>query len=324
MKNLVLLFFFGFCVTCFSQNAPFRRLGQAFIQTNVPVVWNAPRNGLPRKFWVYRASPAKVFPAIISNLVALGSFTDKDQKKIPDNLHFISYADQTGKRALMINTEWAFIHYFDTDANDMHITNGVPNRQQAFEMAEHWLPKLGIDARQLFQNPKGAGTRFYGGAETVFFYPREGGPAFATNTCSYNVTFFRALDGIKFSGGCAHGGGEIVFGHDAKISDIMVSWRNYKRDKRYPTASTEILLKWIHEGKVVWWPSDDSPLIDWRSVKKIVITKVTPYYYSEAYDENDKPQNTAYPFAEMEALADTGTTNLTFYFDCPIIDEAKP
>jgi hypothetical protein len=300
-------------------------LGNPFkTQTNINLVWDAPTNDMPRKLWIYRALPAKVPPDTISNLVALGSFTDKDRKKVPDHPHLISYADPTEKRGLLINTEWAFIHYSDSDAKDIDITNGVPDRQHAFEMAKRWLPKLGIDERQLFQNPNGAGTKFYGAPETVFFYSREGNsPAFATNTCMYNVTFFRALDGVGFSGGCARGGGEIEFGHHARISTILVSWRNYKRDKLYQAATPELLLKWIREGKAVWRSKDDSMFPDWSSVKNIVITKATLYYYSEAYDENDKPQNAACPFVEMEAVANAGTTNLIFNFDCPIIDETQ-
>jgi hypothetical protein len=58
---------------------------------------------------------------------------------------------------------------------------------------------------------------------------------------------------------------------------------------------------------------------DWSSVKNIVITKATPYYYSEAYDENDKPQNVACPFVEMEAVADFGNSNTTVRLMSPIL-----
>jgi hypothetical protein len=325
MKRFFLIVLFGFCLIGFAQPVPFRGLGYPFkIQTNVPVNWQAPTKHLPKTFWIYRAVPAKVSPATISNLVALGSFTDKERKEFPDYPHLIAYDGPAGKMSLRINTDWAYIDYSDPDADDWHITNGVPNRQQAFKLAKRWLPKLGIDERQLFTNPNG-GTKFYGASDTVFFYPREGGPVFATNTHSYEVVFYRAFDGIEFSGGCARGGGLIDFAHDAKISHILVSWRNYKREKRYPAATPETLLKWIREGKAVWWPAGGAPTYpDWDSAKKIAITKITPLYYSEAYDENDTPQYAAYPFAEMEAVADIGTTNLIFNLDCPIIGDDKP
>lgn len=322
--KFVLLSLLMFGVKSFGQNVPFYRLGSPFqTQTNISVSWNAPKSDLPHKFWIYKALPAKVSSDVISNLVALGSFTEKDREKIPGYPRLIAYDDPSGKKSLRVNPDWVFIEYSDPDADDMHNTNGVPSRQQAIEMAKHWLPILGIDSRQLAQNTDGTGIKIYGGPETVFFYPKEAGPAYATNICMQIVTFMRALDGIEISGGCARGGGCIQFGHDTKISKIMVSWRNYKRDKLYPAATPEMLLKWIREGKAVWRSKDDSMFPDWSSVKNIVITKATLYYYSEAYDENDKPQNAACPFVEMEAVANAGTTNLIFNFDCPIIDETQ-
>jgi len=324
MKKIIYLSFLALCGASFGQNIPFRHLGSPFNQTNVDLVWAAPTNNLPRELWVYRAWPASVSTDTISNLVALGSFTDRDRKKSPDNPHLISYADPTDKRGLLINTDWAFIHYSDADANDMHVTNGVPGKQQAFEMATTWLPKLGVDSRQLYRNPQGATIKVYGGPDTVFFYAREGkGSALATNICMYDVTFKRALDGVEISGGSARGGCTVEFGHHARISSIIVSWRNYKRDKLYSVPTPEILLKWIREGKAVWY-SPDFDVFDWSSIKKIVITKITPYYYSDAYGMNDNPQNWASPFAELEAKIEINQTNAIFYLDCPIIGETKP
>jgi hypothetical protein len=310
------------CVTALAEDVPFHRLGYAFTQSNINVVWKASTRNLPRAVWTYQAVPSDVSSTVISNLVALGGFTARDRKETPNNPHLISYANATKKKWLLINPAWAFVDYGDPDANDFHITNGVPDRRQAFKMAGVWLSKLGIDDRQLFPNPNGAGVKFYGGPDTVWLYPRGGGPAYATNIHAYGVIFYRALDGIEFSGGCARGGGQIDFGHHAGISKILVSWRNYQRDKLYPTTTRKGLLEEIRNGKAVWY-STNADWIDWPSVRKITITKITPYYYSEAYDENDKPQNAAYPFAEMEAVAYTGTTNLAFNFDCPIIDETK-
>jgi hypothetical protein len=322
MKNIGLSFFYliGVCVAGFAQNVPFQRLGYAFTQTNVNLIWNAPTNNLPKALWNYRALPSEISPAVISNLVTLGAFTDKDKRVFPDNIHTISYTDPTGKRSLLVNTDWVFINYGDAEANDMHITEGVPNKQQALDIATNWLPKLGIDRDQLARKSPSGDLLIFGGEATTFLYKNWSGPAYATNVSTYQVTFKRSLDGVQISGGSARGGYGIGIGHHGKISRILVSWRKYERDKLYPTATPERFLKWIQEGKAVWY-SDDLSFIDWPSVKRIIVRKVTPYYYSEGYGENDKPQNAAFPFAEMEAVADTGTTNLTFYLDCPIAAE---
>lgn len=320
MTRIVLLFIAicHVCVTALAEDVPFHRLGYAFTQTNISVFWKASTRNMPKTLWTYQAVPSDVSSTVISNLVALGGFTDKDRKETPNNPRLISYANATRKRWLLINPAWAFIDYGDSDASDFHITNGVPDRQQAFKMASDWLSKLGIDDRQMFPNPNSAGVKFYGGPDTVWLYPREGGPAYATNVHAYAVIFYRALDGVEFSGGCARGGGEIDFGHHGGISKILVSWRNYQRDKLYRTTARKKLLAEIREGKAVWY-STNVDWIDWPSVQKITITKLKAYYYSEAYGESDKHQNAAFPFAEMEAVAYTGKTNIDFNFDCQVI-----
>jgi hypothetical protein len=79
-----------------------------------------------------------------------------------------------------------------------------------------------------------------------------------------------------------------------------------------------MMIKLIHEGKAVWYPSPDAPPGDWSSAKKIIITKITAYYYSDAYGTEDNPQNWACPFAELEATVDLGETHFTARINCPI------
>jgi hypothetical protein len=323
MKKFFSIFFLTLCGASFGQNVPFQHLGHFFNQTNIELVWSASTNDLPRKLGVYEALPSEISPTVISNLVALGSFAAKDRKQVPDNLHIISYADPAGKRGLLINTEWSFIDYRDSDANDMHIVEGVPNKQQAFEIATNWLPRLGIDRDQLVKKPHSSDLQVHGGEEATFFYKKSGDSAYATNISMFDVTFKRSLDGVEISGGSAHGGYNIEIGHHAKISRILVSWRKYTRAKLYSVATPETLMKWIREGKAVWY-APDAPDLDWPSIKKMVVTKVTPYYYSDAYGVDDKPQNWACPFAELETKVGTDQTNVVIFLDCPIIDITKP
>src|SRR5438552_881962 len=100
MKNVLLVFLLIFCAVSFAQNAPLERLGRPFGQTNINLVWDAPTNDLPRALWVYRILPAEVSPTVISNLIKLGSFTDKDRKKVTGYPRIISYADSSGKKTL--------------------------------------------------------------------------------------------------------------------------------------------------------------------------------------------------------------------------------
>jgi hypothetical protein len=307
------------CVSSLAQNVPFSHLGRPFSYTNLPLVWDAPTNHLPRTVWIYRAVPSEVSPMTISNSVALGSFTEKDRKKVVGYPRTISYADPSGKRTLWINSDWSFIDYANSEADNMHISEGVPSEQQALEMGIALFPKLGVDRNQLAKKPNSDELRASFTEGTATLYKTISSLAYATNLHMRGVTFMRSLDGIDFSGGYARGGCTIEFGHHAKISRIRVAWRKFVRDKLYETVSPDTLGKWITEGKAVWYSLPDSPDIPWPEVKKITINKITSLYYSEGYSEYDKPQNWACPFAEMAVTADCGKTNFTFFLDCPIL-----
>src|ERR1700743_3044259 len=47
------------------------------------VVWEASTNSWPETLWVYKVSPQEFPPAVISNLLAVSSFTQKDKTKTP-------------------------------------------------------------------------------------------------------------------------------------------------------------------------------------------------------------------------------------------------
>jgi hypothetical protein len=175
MNRIFCFLILGLGGTALGQNVPYRHLGNPVTITNIEIVWAADTNHLPSQLWIYKALPATVSSDAISNLTDLGSFTGKDRKKISDNPHVISYADLAEKKSLLINTEWSFIHYSDPSANDMHNTNGVPDKQQAFEIATNWLDRLAVDSAQLSKDFRGNGLKVYGGAERVTFHPRGGG-----------------------------------------------------------------------------------------------------------------------------------------------------
>jgi hypothetical protein len=318
MKKIPILIFQMLCVGSFAGNVPLNQLGHVFNNTNITLVWSVPTNNLPQRLWVYRALPSEFAPAAISNLMTLGAFTanDKNKNAPPGILSFVS---PNSKRKLWIYPERGYIDYNDYEADDMHITEGVPDEKRAFELATNYLSALNIDRSQLAKKSNGE-LRIYTAEETAMLYKERGMPAYATNIHMRGVYFVRSLDGVDFIGNGGRGGCEIEFGHHAKVSRMLLCWRTLERDKFYPVATPETLLKWIREGKAVYEPSPDYD-IDWSSVKRMAITKITPFYFGEVYSE---PQNMISPFATLEATVDTEPTNLTVYLHCPIIDEIKP
>jgi hypothetical protein len=323
MKVLIGVFLSLFCVIGYAQHVPFQRLGFAFTQTNITLIWDAPMNDLPRTLWSYTASPSSMSPTVISNLIVLGGFTAKDKRTDNNDPHVISYVD--GQKYLLINTEWTFIDYRNPAVDDMNATGEVPDKEKGQKIATEWLSKLNIDRGQLVKLPHSGKPKIYDEAKVTYLYSRNDlkAPAYATNICARDYIFKRSLDGVEISGGSARGGCEIEIGHNSKIARLLLSWRRYEREKQYRTATSSTILEWIHEGKSVWY-SPDLPYIGWSSIKKMTVTKLTPYYFSEGYGESDKPQNDAWPFVELEVKAETSNTNLTLNLDCPIIDEEKP
>ena len=58
------------------------------------------------------------------------------------------------------------------------------------------------------------------------------------------------------------------------------------------------------------------------NAKKITITKITPYYGEGVFGEmptNNEPSESVAPFAELEAIADFGNSNLTVRLFSPVL-----
>jgi hypothetical protein len=324
MKNTLVLFLLTLCATGFAGTVLVPPFGHPFKPTDVDLAWGAPTNGLPRSLWVYRAVRSGIPAPVVSNLMALGSFTTKDRKEVPNYPHTRFYVDRSGKRDLRIDPDWGYIDYRDHDADDMNMAEGVPDERKTFELATNLLPKLGINRALLARKPNNSDlrTRQIEGTATLWRRPGGGRP-YATNLCVRGVIFIRCLDGVDCFGPGIRGGCTIEFGSHAKVSAIRADWRKLKRDKLYPVTTPEKMLEWIREGKASYFPGQDWPVGEALSPHKLTITKVTPYYYAEAHGEFHEPNGWVYPFAKLEARFDTGSTNEPTDIFCPILEE-KP
>ena len=294
-----------------------RQFGVPFSATNVDVVWRASSNDLPSTLWTYRVLRARFPRAVISKLTALGSFTAKDGKPVPHYPHVLSLGTSDGKRSLLVNPDCGYFEYHDYDADNMHIVEGVPDEDQSFALATNLLPKLGVDLSTLAVKPHSAELRTLRTDERAVLAKGLGMPAYATNVPMRGVYFIRSLDGVDFAGTGARGGCTVEFGHDAKVSRLIVSWRTLKRDRRYQVAKPELVMNWIRTGNAFWLPSRDTPNIDWASAKKLQVTKATPLYFGEPYIDT---QEKVYPFVALEATVDSDGTNSVVRIDCPILE----
>jgi len=315
-KICILILVKVLCAGAFADHLPLGQLGRPFHETNLDLAWTAPTHELPRALRVYRVLPSKFSPAVVSNLMALGSFTAKDKKEpFP---HVTSYTTADEKRLLWINPDRGYIEYRDSDADDMNIAEGVPDEKQTYDLAIQYLPKLGIDRSQLAVKPNSSELRTYVTYKEALLYKGLGMPAYATNIPMRGVFFIRSLDGVDFFGKGVRGGCTIEIGHHAKMSQIIVGWRNLKRDKLYQVAKPETVVKWIRDGKAFLQRAPDSH-VNWTLARKMNIVKATPFYFGEPYIDR---QDWVYPFMTLEASVDAGERHEVVTLYCPMLEKA--
>jgi len=274
-------------------------MGQPLKYTGFEIVWNAPASVLPQAFWVYRVLPSEFTPATVSNLMALASFTVKDRtptlgRRINDP-RMMCFANQT--RALGIYPQLGFVEYRDRIADRPTATEGVPGKNEASRLATNYLRNLGIDLAQLSPD-----VRF----RSATGYLSKPNLPVMTNVHNSSVSFTRRVDGVDFFPpglSCF-----IEFGHHAGISQISLSWRNLERDRSHPAFTPEIITKMMREGKCFAQrvPPDYNNFLDSASVRKVVVRKMTIYYYAE---DKDVSQDWVYPFAYLETSVDIARTN---------------
>src|SRR5688572_12164023 len=120
--------------------------GQTFPATNVDIVWKAPTNALPGRIWVYKCVPQEFSPKVISHLMALGNFTEKDQTRIQGQRSFKEkriryFADTARTRHLGIFPDLGWIDYVDESADHYRKerAQGVPSESETLELARKLL-----------------------------------------------------------------------------------------------------------------------------------------------------------------------------------------
>ena len=316
MKLKFVSFLLGiFCLASHAADISFEQLGQVYLETNINVIWNVPKNSVPSGLWVYRVVPTEFPASAISNLMAIGSFTEADKRSVPSDPHTLSFASSNGKRTLWIAPDLGYYSYADSEADNMNLPESVPDKRQVFELATNLLSKLDIDLSQLAKKDDQSDLRSYTTHAQALLYKGFNQAAYATNTHMRGIYFVRSINGADFIGTGGRGGCMIEFGHDAKISRITTSWRQLNKYKHYSVATPDVLLKRIEGGNAVYTSSSGNE-INWASVKEITINRVRPQYFGQVYSE---VQKIVYPLAQIDAVADFGYTNQSFQLYCPIL-----
>ncbi|MGH7952977.1 MAG: hypothetical protein ACREFE_13825 [Limisphaerales bacterium] len=293
----------------FAQSLPFPNEGTVLQRTNLIVRWEASKHPWPKALWTYQMTPMNFSSEVISNLMVLGSFTEKDKSDRGKDGKVFSNSNGV----LMMSSPLEDVMYL-VDGNRADFDKNVPGTNQLFQLTTNLLPQFGINLSEI---PKGKDGR----PEIIFTNYKE----------LQTAWFYRAIDGVKCDSDI--GAGRIDFGQNGRVIEVMFVWRNVRRDKLYAAATPKQIVQWIREGKAalprgILGGMGSMIPIDWSTVKKVTIKKATAYYWGEFFlgEREHRPifPSPVIPYAVLQATIDTGTTNIDVQISCPIIDETKP
>ena len=307
------------CSTCLAQNLSFD-FGTHFQRPDLDVRWNAPSNALPGVLWVYRVLPAEFSPTVISNLMAMGSFSVKDKTNYGRDGIILENSDKS--RMLFISLPLGAIRYEDRKATHLSPTNlavDLPDTNQTLKLTALLLQKMGIKMSEIEKKPNSEEPRIiFFMAETTFYVSNT----FITNVPFRGVRFKRALDGAELTGLGKGGDCQIEFGSHGEIWGLDVSWRDFAREKPYQTATPETIVKWMREGKAV----QNIIFTNVDSINRATVKNVTVHNAYPAYLGRSPPvsRTLVYPYVALDTTVDTGDRKINVELDCPIIDETKP
>jgi hypothetical protein len=317
MRNIVLILVQLSCIAAYAESPPLT--GMPFQRADLDVRWNASTNPWPSTLWTYRVEATNFSAAVISNLMALGSFTDEDKANPfgkPDPRCFY-FANMDKSRTLLITPGCRAVEYDDHKVNKALAGEDAPESNAVLRLATTFLPKLGIRISELETKPQSSELRTrWIHQEGVIFTNN----AFVTNIQSRGVLFFRSVDGVEVLGGRTSSC-RIEFGNRGRISHISLLWPRWERVRAYPTVEPTSIVEWIRHGKAVLCslPADIPP-IDWPMVKSVTITGAEPFYSGDA---KNVLKARIYPYVALTASIDTGQTNVEAEIHCPVIDDTK-
>ncbi|MGH7952792.1 MAG: hypothetical protein ACREFE_12870 [Limisphaerales bacterium] len=278
---------------------------------------------MPKNFWIYKRLPPHPFSTtVISNAVVLASLQSKGFPK-PSTNDFYLVADHpanypgTIPEIFSITPKTGTILYGLPHPGTN--TSDIPADKILVQRAWTCAAQLGVDA-----------TRIAFKEMTSHFNQDENGNDITNQPCSRGVFLSRLLDEISFTDigdDGANGGFWIEFGSHGQVRGFSLVWPDLKRSELQPTASPQQIIACIRAFKTMSPPIGQEThyftrLKTLAQAKKLTITKITPAYMEGIYGdmtESSDPSKFIAPFAELEAIADFGNSNMPVRLLSPIL-----
>jgi hypothetical protein len=292
--------------------------------TDASIVWEANADKLPKSFWVYQRQLPRVFSAtVISNAIVLGSLQDKGFPE-PSTKQTCIMAEPPCPCANVCNfsiiPDDAVMSFTSPSYKDASVED-IPGDQVIAKRAWDYTSQFGLDPAQLTR------ARFF----THLKLSEETGTELSNSICGRGIFLSRQLDGIAFFSASDDGEGaegfSIEFGGSGKIRFFFLRWSDIEPYESQQTTSQQEIAHCIKAHKILVLPNVGEEDFFARlkllaGAKKLTITKITPYYGEGIFGEmplNDAPSKWIMPFAELDAIADFGNSNLDVRMVSPVL-----
>ena len=289
---------------------------------NTAIIWQAQTNQLPKSLWIYKRLPPQPFLAsVISNAVVLAGVQDRGFPIPSTNAFFIwSAFDPCGIAFSIFSIQPASTAISFTSTNQDSSAENVPDDETIKQRAYECAARFGLDAAHLVAN------------DVYTRSPAVGCNGTQTNgICARGIHLTRKLDGVSFftlgKDTDDREGFSLELGSRGQIRSFSLVWPNLQRDRADSIASPLEIVRCIRGHRVLVLPDEDKPDLFGRiktlaGAKTFTVTKITPFYSEGVFGDlptNEEPPKTIDPFAELEAVADFGNSNMPVRLLSPIL-----
>ncbi len=307
-------------ISCLAEEPTLQELS-ARVFTNASIVWQTSTNELPRSFWTYKIIRPYVFSReTISNAIVLGRLQARGFPEPSTNFTCIEddcHCSCAIHCFFSIYPDSASLNF--SSPLQTNSTDHIPSDDKIAKWAWSCAFQLGIDPAQVTQKNL-----------TTHFNSDTNGNSLLNEISGRGVYLSRILDGIAFNGDGTEGGDGfwIEFGSYDVVRNFSLIWHDLKKVQQIPTASTAQMVQCIRAHKTIVFPEPHheedyfSTLKKLADTKKLTITKITPCYGEGVFGEipkNGELETLITPYAELQAIADFGTSNITVRIASPII-----